>query len=92
MNGSTRWFTVLTGLILVAAVSMAAPEFVAAAKKAQTPQALKAEIEALKVDKVAWREIQWKSCVLEGLKESREKKKPMLLWVFIDRPADDRRC
>ena len=92
MNGSTRSFPVLTGLILVATVSVAAPEFVAAAEKAQTPQALKAEIEALKADKVAWREIQWKSCLLEGLKESREKKKPVLLWVFIDRPADDRRC
>ena len=40
----------------------------------------------------AWREIAWKSCLLEGLKESREKKKPVLLWVFIDRPTDDARC
>jgi hypothetical protein len=53
---------------------------------------LKAEIETLKVAKVAWREIAWKSCLLEGLKESREKKKPVLLWVFIDRPCDDARC
>jgi len=52
----------------------------------------KAEIEALKSSKVAWREIAWKSCLLEGLKESREKKKPVLLWVFIDRPIDDARC
>ena len=41
---------------------------------------------------VAWREIQWKGCLLEGLAESRAKKKPVLLWVFIDRPADDARC
>jgi hypothetical protein len=53
---------------------------------------LKAEIEALRAAKVAWREIAWKSCLLEGLKESREKKKPVLLWVFIDRPIDDARC
>jgi hypothetical protein len=53
---------------------------------------LKAEIEALKAPKVAWREIAWKSCLIEGLKESRETKKPVLLWVFIDRPADDARC
>ncbi len=59
---------------------------------ANSPEALKAEIEALKADKVVWREIAWKSCLLEGLKESREKKKPVLLWVFIDRPADDARC
>ena len=62
------------------------------AKKATTPEALKTEIEALKVAKVAWREIAWKSCLLEGLKESRAKNKPALLWVFIDRPIDDARC
>ena len=59
---------------------------------ATSPEALKVEIEALKAAKVAWREIAWKSCLLEGLKESREKKKPVLLWVFIDRPMDDARC
>jgi hypothetical protein len=57
-----------------------------------TPDALKAKIEALKSSKVAWREIAWKSCLLEGLKESRAKSKPALLWVFIDRPIDDARC
>ena len=62
------------------------------AKKALTPETLKAEIEALQATKVAWREIAWKSCLLEGLKEARQKKKPVLLWVFIDRPVDDARC
>ena len=57
-----------------------------------TPDALKAEIDALKVSRVAWRQIAWKSCLLEGLKESRAKNKPALLWVFIDRPIDDARC
>ena len=47
---------------------------------------------ALKAARVAWREIAWKSCLLEGLKESRAKNKPALLWVFIDRPIDDARC
>ena len=61
-------------------------------KKAATPEALKADIEALKAAKVAWRAIAWKSCLLEGLKESRAKNKPALLWVFIDRPVDDARC
>jgi hypothetical protein len=61
-------------------------------KKAATPEALKAEIEALKAAKVAWREIAWKSCLLEGLNESRARNKPALLWVFIDRPVDDARC
>jgi hypothetical protein len=59
---------------------------------AKSPDGLKAEIQALKGAKVAWREITWKSCLLEGLKESRAKNKPVLLWVFIDRPIDDARC
>jgi hypothetical protein len=49
-------------------------------------------IRALRVEKVVWRQIAWKSCLLEGLKESRATKKPLLLWVFIDRPVDDARC
>lgn len=60
--------------------------------KQKTLEALQAEIEALKADKVVWREIAWKSCLLDGLRESREKNKPVLLWVFIDRPFDDARC
>ncbi len=92
MNGKTTWFVAVVGLMLATNSFTRGQPTAGAAKKAQTPQALKAEIEALKADKVAWREIQWKSCLLEGLKESREKKKPMLLWVFIDRPVDDRRC
>ena len=59
---------------------------------AQSPEALQAEIAALKATHVAWRQIAWKGCLLEGLKESREKKRPVLLWVFIDRPAADARC
>ena len=51
------------------------------AKKPLTPDALKAEIEALKPDKLAWREIQWKTCLLEAFAESRAKKKPVFLWV-----------
>jgi hypothetical protein len=61
-------------------------------RTAPTPGSLKAEIDSLKVARVAWRQIAWKSCLLEGLKESREKKKPVLLWIFIDRPIDDARC
>ncbi len=62
------------------------------AANAATPASLKAEIDALKATKVAWREIAWKSCLLDGLTESRAKNKPALLWVFIDRPIDDARC
>ena len=83
--------TVVVGSVLFAGLAWAQPAPVAE-KKPATPEALKAEIEALKADKVAWREIAWKSCLLEGLKESRETKKPVLLWIFIDRPIDDGRC
>ena len=62
------------------------------APKAPTLDALAAEVAALKATKVAWREIAWKSCLLQGLQESRARNKPALLWVFIDRPIDDERC
>src|ERR1700724_3068621 len=80
-----RNLTVMACSLLFASIAWAQPSPVAE-KKPATPEALKAEIEALKAAKVAWREIAWKSCLIDGLKESREKKKPVLLWVFIDRP------
>lgn len=55
-------------------------------------EALKARIVSLRPAKVAWREIAWKTCLLDGLRESRAQKKPILLWIFIDRPTDDERC
>jgi hypothetical protein len=61
-------------------------------QRVETPEALQSEIGALKTVCVAWREIPWKTCLLEGLEESRTSGKPVLLWVFIDRPADDARC
>ena len=86
-----RNLTVVVCFVLFAGLAWAQPSPVAEEKPA-TPEALKAEIEVLKAAKVAWREIAWKSCLIEGLKESREKKKPVLLWIFIDRPTDDARC
>ena len=86
-----RNLTVVVCSVLFAGLAWVQPSPVAE-KKPATPEALKAEIEALKAAKPAWREIAWKSCLLEGLKESRAKKKPVLLWIFIDRPIDDARC
>jgi hypothetical protein len=57
-----------------------------------SPASLRAKVSALRVENVAWRAIPWKSCLLEGLAESRAEGKPALLWVFIDRPVDDARC
>jgi hypothetical protein len=61
-------------------------------QEASKADPLKAQIDALKAPKVAWREIPWRTCLADALRESAEKKKPVLLWVFIDRPVDDKRC
>ena len=53
---------------------------------------LEAEIASMKVDEVAWRKIAWRTCLLDALRESHNENKPLLLWVFIDRPVDDKRC
>jgi hypothetical protein len=58
----------------------------------RSPEPLRAEIESLKAARVPWRGIAWQSCLLEGLRESRARNKPVLLWIFIDRPTDDSRC
>ena len=90
MIAKARWWLLGMGLMVgVPAVAKAADE---PAKQEPTAAALKAEIDALKPDKLAWREIVWKSCLLEGLKQAKAQHKPVLLWVFIDRPADDARC
>ena len=86
-----RNLIVVVWSVLFAGLAWAQPSPVAE-KKPATPEAQKAEIEALKAAKVAWREITWKSCLLDGLRESRARNKPALLWVFIDRPVDDARC
>ena len=57
-----------------------------------SPEVVRAEVDALKKEDVAWRKIPWKTCLLDGLRASREQKKPIMLWIFIDRPIDDERC
>lgn len=91
MKSKTSWWLVSVGL-MVAAINGSRAQQSTSPTKSATPEALKAEIEALRPARLAWREIAWKSCLLEGLQESRVQKKPMILWVFIDRPADDARC
>ena len=87
-----RIMTAVASLALLLAGLAPAQQPPTTAKEPVSPEALKTTIETLKVARVAWREIAWKSCLLEGLKESRAKNKPVLLWVFIDRPIDDARC
>ena len=60
------------------------------ARKASGPEALRTEIEALKPANHVWRAIAWKTCPLEALKESRDRKKPVIAWVFLGIPSDER--
>lgn len=57
-----------------------------------SPSEVSREVAALKKPDVAWRKISWKTCLLDGIQASREQKKPIMLWIFIDRPIDDERC
>ena len=59
---------------------------------AKSPEEIRQAVEGLKKQDVAWREVRWKTCLLDGLDESRRTGKPLMLWVFIDRPIDDERC
>lgn len=83
MIGSTQILTTL----FVAAFSLTA-----ARSAAPDSESLKQEIAELRAEDVAWRKVAWRTCLLDGLKASREQKKPVILWVFIDRPIDDKRC
>jgi hypothetical protein len=55
-----------------------------------TPEALKAEVEALRPADHVWRAIPWKTCPLEALKAARAQNKPVIAWVFLGVPTDER--
>ena len=55
-------------------------------------EAVQKQVKGMKKESVAWRKIKWKTCLVDGLKASREQNKPIMLWIFIDRPIDDERC
>jgi hypothetical protein len=55
-----------------------------------TPDALRAEIEALREARVAWRTVEWRTCLLGALQESAREKKPVFLWVLGGAPANGR--
>jgi hypothetical protein len=84
--------TIVVAVVVWATCLIDGQPSVRADQPARSPTALQAEIDKLRVRQVAWRQIAWKSCLLEGLRESRKQNKPVLLWVFIDRPTDDARC
>jgi Spy/CpxP family protein refolding chaperone len=61
-------------------------------QSADSPEKVCENIEAMRVKDIAWRKIEWKTCLLDGIKASREQNKPIILWVFIDLTVDDKRC
>ena len=89
MKETSRTLVIVCGLLAAVSTAAAAND---ESKQLKSAAALQAEVDALKKRDVAWREIHWKTCLLEGLKASREQKKPLMLWIFIDRPIDDERC
>jgi hypothetical protein len=60
------------------------------AQPAATPDALRDQIEAMRPAKHIWRAIDWKTCPLEALKAARGQKKPIIAWVFLGVPTDER--
>ncbi len=57
-----------------------------------TPAATRAAIFQLRAPAAPWRAIPWRTSLADGLLASRLEGKPVLLWIFIDRPIDDARC
>lgn len=71
---------------------LAADTLYAQATSPATEEQLRKDVAAMYQEDVPWRKIAWKTCLLDGLSASREQGKPVVLWVFIDRPIDDERC
>ncbi len=78
--------------IILMALCLVSGTRAARAGDARTADQVRAEVERLRKTDVAWREVQWRTCLLDGLQESQRTGKPLMLWIFIDRPIDDERC
>jgi len=78
--------TLLSLLALIGAAAAVA----SAQTPDRTPVQLKTEIESLRPERLAWREIRWINCPLVALRLSREQKKPVIAWVFLGNPTDER--
>ncbi len=64
----------------------------AAVTQPDSIEQIEERVQALKKPDVVWRKIAWMTCLVEALHESRTQNKPIVAWVFIDRPKDDERC
>ena len=57
---------------------------------APTGTDLERQVQEIAAKNSVWKQITWRTCLLEGLAEARAKKKPVLLWVFIHNPNFER--
>ncbi len=80
----------LVGCVVLLATVAWARDAAQPAKKTPTPAALQADIEALRPARHVWRAIRWHTCPLEALKASRRLEKPIIAWVFLGIPTDER--
>ncbi len=53
-------------------------------------ETLRAEIGAMRPERQAWGELDWKECPLEAIDAARKAGKPILVWVFLGNPSDER--
>lgn len=90
MRYSSCWLTGGALAVFAVGIAWAQGNTKTAKPPEMTLEALKAEVEALKPEKLAWSQIAWKNCPLEALKDAREKNRPVLTWVFLGNPTDER--
>ncbi|MFP6675247.1 MAG: hypothetical protein VB878_09260 [Pirellulaceae bacterium] len=88
MNSNSTWLCVALMAMSLQISRGADPDV----QPVRTFESVHVEVDALTKEDVNWRKIEWKTCLLDGLRASREQHKPIMLWIFIDRPIDDERC
>ena len=87
MKPMPSMITALSAIALLTVVSVQAQD-----AGVPSERELRKKLQVLRVPDVAWRQISWKTCLIEGLIEAKLTKKPLMLWCQIDRPVDDTRC
>lgn len=52
--------------------------------------AVERQVRAMRPKTNVWRELQWDTCLIDGLERSQKENKPILLWVFLHNPNEER--
>ena len=80
MRRNTGW--ILPGFLALFTGALSAQE--------KDPEAFQREIESLRPGDLAWKKAGWLNCPLKALRRSRSENKPIVVWVFLGNPADER--